>query len=43
LRPLPFETPERLVMVWDDFRPTGVPPRGEPERLAGARTTANLE
>jgi putative ABC transport system permease protein len=76
LRPLPFETPERLVMVWDDFRPTGGPPRGEPtladfvdwrdasgsfdelagylsvnynltgggepERLAGMRTTTNL-
>ena len=76
LRPLPFETPERLVMVWDDFRPTGGPERGEPtladyvdwldstssfdeltaylpvnynltgggepERLAGARTTTNL-
>ena len=76
LRSLPFETPERLVMVWDDFRPAGGPPRGEPtladfvdwrdgtgsfdelaaylpvsynltgggepERLAGARTTTNL-
>src|SRR5689334_1731132 len=76
LRALPFATPDRLVMVWDDFRPTGGPPRGEPtladyvdwrdasssfdelavylsvnynltgggepERLAGMRTTTNL-
>jgi putative ABC transport system permease protein len=76
LRPLPFPEPERLVMVWDDFRPVNGPPRteptladfvdwrdgshsfddlavylsvnynltggGEPERLAGARTTTNL-
>ncbi len=76
LRPLPFESPERLVMAWDDLRPVGGPPRteptpadfvawrdashsfdqlalylpvsynltggGEPERLAGVRTTTNL-
>jgi putative ABC transport system permease protein len=30
LRPLPFEAPERLVMVWDDFRPVGGPARIEP-------------
>src|ERR1044071_4855892 len=76
LRALPFQTPGRLRMVWDDIRPTGGPPRaeptladyvdwrdtsksfeelavylsvnynltggGEPERLAGMRTTTNL-
>ena len=30
LRPLPFPDPERLVMVMDDFRPVGGPPRSEP-------------
>jgi putative ABC transport system permease protein len=30
LRPMPFESPERLVMVFDDFRPVSGPPRVEP-------------
>ncbi len=30
LRPLPFPDPERLVMVWDDVRGVGGPPRAEP-------------
>ncbi len=30
LRPLPFPDPDRLVMVFDDFRPVGGPERAEP-------------
>ncbi|HEX5421132.1 MAG TPA: ABC transporter permease, partial [Gammaproteobacteria bacterium] len=76
LRPLPFEAPDRLVVLWDDFSSLGAPARtqpaaadyvdwksrarsfeglalmekrtynltggGEPEKLAGIRTTENL-
>jgi predicted permease len=30
LKPLPFEDPARLVLLWEDFRPIGGPDRVEP-------------